>query len=173
MDIDNHTYKLRFWSSVKPLLWPLFVTIVFTAGFIPILATTANSDSFLFALIVAIIWISLTGIPPVVLEINYIFHDWETKLKIDQTNNVVEISRRDEINRFKIQDIIQIEKHHSGLEKGDRVARMHWHTFYYYRLLVRNHEPVLISRMIITNLEKKIENVKYKMSWNRFPIIRG
>ncbi len=173
MDTNSQIYKLTFWSSARPILWPLFVTIVFIAGFIPILTVTANSDSFFFALIVATIWICITGIPPMVLELNYLFHDWEMTLKIDQPNGIMEISRRDVISRFQFQDFTRIEKHHSGLEKGDRLGRMHWFPYYYYKVYVRNHKPILVSRMIIAKLEKQLKNVKCELIWRRFPIIRS
>ncbi len=173
MDTNSQVYKLTFWSSIKPFLWPLLATLFFVLGFMPILAFTANSDSFKFALIIAIVWVFFTGIPPVVLEINYLLHDRKTSLKIDKSNGIVEISNRDNISRFLIDDIILIEKHHSGIEKGERFGRMHWHTFYYYKLLVRDSAPIFISRMIVVNLEKSFENTKCEMSWERFPIIKG
>lgn len=173
MDINNQIYKVTTWSSIRPLLWPLFLTIVSIAGFIPILTLAANPDTYLFILIVAIIWICFTGIPPIVLELNYLIHDWKTTLKIDHPRSMIEISRRGVISIFQFQDITRIEKHHSGLEKGDRVGRMHWHPYYYYKVYVRNHEPILVSRMIITKLEMQLENVKCELIWKSFPIIRS
>lgn len=172
MDTDSQLYKLSIWSSIKPFIWPFFVTLVFIVGFIPIIVFTANTDSQTFALIVAIVWITFTGVPPIVLEINYIMYDWNTSFEIDQSNGIVKFSKQGRSYSFRIQDIVQIEKYHSNIVKGETMARMHWHTFYYYKLVLRQHEPITLSRMIVERLEKKIENVKTESIRKSFPIIR-
>lgn len=172
MGSNSQLYKISFWSVIKPGIWPFTVLCISIAGFFPIVVLTNGTDFQSFALVVAIVWIAITGIPPFILAINYLTHDRHTVLEIDQSNNNIRISRRNNIYTFPLEDILRIEKYHSNIVKGETMTRMHWHTFYFYKLVLRQHESVEVSRMIIEKFERKIENVRFEYIRTSFPLIR-
>jgi len=172
MDINSKKYRIGFFSFIKPGILPFSVFILFILAYIPLLAYTYSTDKQLGAWIVAIIWICFMGVPPLVLHLNYFLHDRKKCLVVNNVERIITLTESLNEHSIRYDEIERIEKYHSkGSGEGFK-PKMPWHTYYFYKIIVKDKEPVFISRMIQDNFEKKIEGICFKFIRVFYPKIK-
>lgn len=172
MDINSKKYKIGFISFIKPGILPFSVFLLFILAYIPLLVYTYSTDKQLGAWLVAILWICFMGVPPIVLHLNYFLHDRKENLVVNNVERTITFTESIKEHRIRYDEIERIEKCHSKRSGDGFEPKMPWHTYYYYKIIVKDNEPVYISRMIQDNLEQKMEGICFKNIRVFYPMIK-
>lgn len=165
-------YKISFISFIKPGVLPVTITLLFVIVFSPLMVYTYGTEKQLGAWLIAIIWISFTTIPPMILHVNYFFHDRNKIIEIDNSKGFLILTEGDNRQSMKFEEIERVEKYHSKGSKDKATSKVHWHTYYYYKVILKDREPIYISRMVLENFEKKIEGISFKFIRIPYPFLR-
>lgn len=171
MDTNNDQYKINFFSFIKPSVLPFVITIFFIIVFIPLMLFTYGTEDQFCSWFVAIGWISFTGLPPIVLHLNYFLNDRNKCIEIDNLKRTITLFVGNEKQIIKYDAIERIEKYCSNT-KGGFVLKNNWNTYYYYKIVLKGNSSVYLSRMIIEKIEKKIEGISIKFVRTTYPFIR-
>jgi heme/copper-type cytochrome/quinol oxidase subunit 4 len=161
-------YKISFISFIKPGVLPFTLTLLFIILFTPLMVYTYGTEKWL----VALIWISFTAIPPMLLHVNYFFHDRRKSIEINNPKGLLILTERNNKQSLKYEEIERIEKYHSKSLKDKAISKIHWHTYYYYKIIVKDKNPITISRMVIEKFENEIKGISFKFIRVPYPIIR-
>lgn len=174
MNITDKKFRINFLSFIRPGILPLILFLFSVIIFVPILLYTLGTDKEIGALIITIMVTGFTGIPPLVLNINYYINDRNKFIEINNTGKFFILQKGNEKQIIKFEMIKYIEKYHSGLEnKKEGVSqKIHWVYYYYYKIILQNEQQVFISRLLIEKLEEKIQGIEFKNVRVAFPYIR-
>jgi len=172
MDIEEKLFKMAFLSFIKPGISPFLIFLLFVIMFYPLLIYTYGTEKQLGAWLVAAVWILFTGISPLILQINYFMNDRHKHLIINNSKRFLILKEGKIKQKIQYKEIERIVKYHSKNSKEGFVPRMHWHTYYYYKIIIKDKEPVYISRMIVERFEEKIEEINFNFIRVAYPFIR-
>ena len=161
---------MSFISFIKPGIWPFIVTLFFIIAYIPLMAYTYGTEQQLGAWLVAIVWIGFTGIPPILLHLDYFLNDKTKQLCINNSERFLLLLVDNVTQRIGYEEIERIEKYSST--KPDSFSKMHWFTYFYYRIVITGKEPIFITSMVVGKLEKKVEGITFEYIFVPFPIIK-
>jgi hypothetical protein len=165
-------YKISFISFIKPGVLPFTLTLLFIILFTPLMVYTYGTEKELGSWLVALIWISFTAIPPMLLHVNYFFHDRRKSIEINNPKGLLILTERNNKQSLKYEEIERIEKYHSKSLKDKAISKIHWHTYYYYKIIVKDKNPITISRMVIEKFENEIKGISFKFIRVPYPFIR-
>jgi hypothetical protein len=149
----------------------MLIFLFFFIAFLPILSYTYGTDKQRFAEIVFYTWLVITALPPLILHINYFINDRKCALVIDSCKRIVTLKKGSKKQIYKFGEIIRIEKYHSKNQEGLFAPGMHWHTYYFYKIILEGKEPICLSNMIISDLEKEFTDINFVSIRVPFPVI--
>lgn len=172
MQNNSMKFKIGLISFIKPGILPFFIFLFFVIAFVPLIAYSSESEKQMIVWIVAIVWIGFIGLPPIVLHINYYLHDRNRCIEINVIKQYIVLTKRNTKLTIKFDEIDRIEKYHSKNQEESFIPKMHWHTFYYYKIVLKDKKPVYISRMTLEKFEKRIEGINFKFIKVFYPIIK-
>lgn len=168
---NTKKYRLSFLTFLKPGILPFIIFMLFIVVYIPLMVYTYKSEEQFWAWLVAFLWISFVGVPPLVLHINYFLNDKNKSIKINNSKKLIVLIKDNKEHIVNYNEIIKVEKYHSKNIGEAYVPKMNWHTYYYYKIILKNNEPFYISRMTFEKFESIIEGIDFQFIRVFYPLI--
>lgn len=166
-------YKISYYKQLKPILPPLISTVILSFLFLELLVNSWDTNYREFILITyAFIVLGFYLFTTLFIHFNYLVKDKNKALELDYVKKKIIFYNGVEKMLEKSLDCVdKIEVYQTNRYKQRIINLSPWSAYFYYIVYFKNNENIIMSRLLIDDLEKQVKDTNvYHM--NRFyPLI--
>jgi hypothetical protein len=121
---------------------------------------------FLFIFIVNVL-------PVLILHLQYLNKNWNVTVKIDTEKKVIVYQKSKSTFEYSFCDIETLKYYATHGHISKRGSSL-WYTFdpyRFYKITFKNHEQLVITSLLINNIENKLEQMLEKTSERQFRVL--
>jgi len=165
-------YKVSFDKQLRPILYPIIAFVLISIYFTNIIIDAWYTEFRVFSIIVYLFLFVYIFVIPIYIHVNYLFFNKGLLFELDNVKKYIICKKEDQILiNENYANISKIEIHQTNGYRQRSVNWFSWSAYYYYKLIFKNGKTFYLSRLIIKDLEKFINDKQIDYVNHFIPLI--
>lgn len=167
----RNTYRISIIHQIKHLWVIFYYFLVIVLGSLFISLRRYGYIDYEKTLLISLIILLIFLVPQFILHINYYTKNKGFILVCDLVNQDITISHKGKSVSFSFSDIELIKRYKSYPLAENRMHWFPWDSYNYSIIRLRNGQEVILTSLLVLNLDLPIEPKKVKLIKTFYPII--